>query len=72
MTITIARHGDELMIDWIERNGPYLAGAPSVSGFGTKLAELSVARQLGGTIEYKWESEGLQVRIGLKCSQLHR
>lgn len=70
--IEIRRTGDDLAVIWTERNGPYLAGAPAVSGFGTKLAELSVERQLGGTIENLWEPEGLQVRIGLKCSRLHR
>ncbi|MFM5893555.1 MAG: sensor histidine kinase [Novosphingobium sp.] len=72
VTIAITRVGDNLTISWTERNGPYLAGAPTTSGFGSKLAELSVERQLGGTIENLWEREGLQVRIGLKCSRLHR
>ena len=72
VTIAITRVGDDLTINWIERNGPYLAGAPAVTGFGTKLAELSVERQLGGTIEHLWAHEGLQVTIGLKCLRLHR
>ena len=70
--ITIQRSGDDLMIDWSERNGPYLSGLPGTTGFGTRLAELSVERQLGGTIERTWHPEGLHVRIGLQCSRLHR
>ena len=70
--IAIKRAGDDLTIDWTERGGPYLSGAPSVTGFGTRLAELSVERQLGGTIERTWDPDGLQVRIGLQCSRLHR
>ena len=70
--IAIARTGDDVAIDWTERGGPYLSGPPSMNGFGTKLAELSVERQLGGTIERVWHPEGLQVRIGLRCSRLHR
>ena len=50
VTIDIARTGDDLTIDWTERNGPYLAGAPTVSGFDTRLAELSTERQLGSKI----------------------
>ena len=72
VTIDIARTGDDLTIDWTERNGPYLGGAPTVSGFGTRLAELSAERQLGGKIEYQWDPEGLRVRLSLKCSRLHR
>ena len=70
--IAIARTGDDVAIDWTERGGPYLSGPPSMNGFGTKLAELSVERQLGGTIERIWHPEGLQVRIELHCSRLHR
>ena len=70
--IAIMRDGDDLTIDWTERNGPYLSGAPTTTGFGTKLADLSVERQLGGTIERTWNSNGLEVRIGLQCSRLHR
>ena len=70
--ITIQRSGDDLMIDWSERDGPYLSGPPDTTGFGTWLAQLSVERQLGGTIERTWHPEGLHVRIGLQCSRLHR
>lgn len=70
--IAIKRSGDDLKITWTERGGPYLSGPPTTTGFGTRLAELSVERQLGGTIERDWNPEGLRVRIGLKCSRLHR
>lgn len=70
--ITIQRSGDDLMIDWSEHNGPYLSGPPDTTGFGTRLAQLSVERQLGGTIERIWHPEGLHVRIVLQCSRLHR
>ncbi len=72
VTVDTVRVGDDLTITWTERNGPYLAGAPTVTGFGTRLAELSVERQLGGKIDYRWDPEGLQVRLSLKCSRLHR
>jgi two-component sensor histidine kinase len=72
VTIAIAATGDDLTIDWTERNGPPLAGAPTVSGFGTRLAKLSAERQLGGVITYQWNPEGLTVRLSLKCSRLHR
>ena len=72
INIAIARSGDDLTIDWVEHNGPYLSGAPASSGFGTKLAELSVERQLGGTIINTWDPDGLHVQIKLKCSRLHR
>ncbi len=72
VSIAIARSGDDLTIDWVERNGPYLSGPPKSRGFGTKLAELSVERQLGGTIVNTWDPEGLHVQIKLRCSRLYR
>jgi len=72
VNIVITRTGDDVTIDWTERNGPYLAGEPTLTGFGTRLAELSVKRQLGGGLEYDWNPEGLGVKLSLKCSRLHR
>ncbi|MFM5916641.1 MAG: PAS domain-containing protein [Novosphingobium sp.] len=72
VNVDIVRDGDAVTLNWTERNGPYLAGAPSESGFGTQLAELSVERQLGGSIKNLWKPEGLEVQIELKCSRLHR
>ncbi|HEU4819949.1 MAG TPA: PAS domain-containing protein [Qipengyuania sp.] len=57
--LTLAREGEDCTITWVERGGPELDGAPEHSGFGTKLAELSVVTQLGGTLERCWDREGL-------------
>lgn len=72
LTIVIARSADELRLVWQERGGPEIASPPTRTGFGTELAELSIKRQLGGTIDKHWHPAGLQVTIALSPSRLHR
>jgi PAS domain S-box-containing protein len=62
----------ELSITWSETGGPPIAAVPARTGFGTRLAEMSIAQQLGGRIERRWDRDGLEVRIGLLAKRLHR
>jgi PAS domain S-box-containing protein len=51
--------GEEpLRLEWIERGGPH-ALVPTETGFGTRLIELTVKGQLGGTVEFDWAGKGL-------------
>jgi len=72
VAIDIARDGDALRIVWTESGGPAIAETPTRTGFGTHLAELSVGRQLGGSISRDWRAEGLQATIRLDVSRVHR
>ena len=60
--------GDAVTIAWCETGGPALGGAPMRSGFGSKLMELSVVNQLGGTFDREWRPAGLAavIRVGRK------
>jgi PAS domain S-box-containing protein len=73
-TVQIATRdlGDELEIGWLEEGGPKLAEAPAHSGFGTRLAELSIVGQLGGKIERDWRPEGLHATICVRRDRLAR
>ncbi len=62
----------QLRINWRERGGPVVVGPPERQGFGTKLAELSIAQQLGGSIERHWHREGLEVVIIVPKDRLTR
>jgi PAS domain S-box-containing protein len=62
VAITIGHEGDDWSIDWNENGGPAVA-APLRRGFGTRLIELSIERQLGGKIVRDWPATGLQARI---------
>lgn len=59
-------------LTWEERGGPTLAGPPERQGFGSRLTELSIVQQLGGTIERDWRPDGLWVAIEVKTSALSR
>ncbi len=55
---------DPLRIDWTERGGPAVA-EPTSTGFGTRLIEVTVSTQLGGSVRFDWEGAGLSCAISL-------
>lgn len=63
---------DMLSIRWRETGGPVLAGPPERSGFGSRLVELSIGDQLGGTLERTWHTDGLEVEIVVARARIHR
>lgn len=71
VVIRCSSEGDYTVLDWVERGGP-VATAPSDAGFGSKLIELSVVRQMAGEIERRWDADGLNVRIKIPASAMLR
>jgi PAS domain S-box-containing protein len=59
-------------LNWIETGGPAVAHAPSRSGFGSRLVELSISGQLGGRLERDWRPDGLAVSIEIALPRLVR
>ena len=70
--IAIDRDGPLVTIHWVESGGPPVAGPPAHSGFGSRLAELSVRQQLGGQIVREWLPTGLAVTLVLHADRLVR
>lgn len=68
--VDIARTDQSARITWREAGGPIIQGEPKRTGFGTRLAELSVAQQLGGVIRREWKSSGLCVEIEVLVNRL--
>jgi PAS domain S-box-containing protein len=62
--------GDELVLTWQERGGPWIDGPPQNEGFGGQLTKLTVIGQLGGRISYEWPHEGLTVRLAVHPDRL--
>jgi two-component sensor histidine kinase len=58
--------GVPIRLEWIESGGPPTS-TPTAIGFGTRLIELTVSGQLGGTVEFDWVYEGLKCTIELPC-----
>ena len=56
--VTIADQGEAMMLRWVEQGGPPPAAEPS-EGFGSRLVEMSVTGQLGGSWRRRFEPGGL-------------
>ena len=70
VSVTTSLDGDLLRITWQERGGPPVAGQPDRAGFGSRLTKMSAEQQLGGSIQRRWEPDGLCVDITIKPSRL--
>jgi two-component sensor histidine kinase len=64
--------GEELRLAWRESGGPEVI-RPEERGFGMRLIEASARRELGGTVEFDFRSEGLvcKVAIPLPVGTIH-
>ena len=49
-----------LRLDWQERGGPPVPGAPGRRGFGSRLLQATIGQQLGGQLVLDWLPEGLR------------
>lgn len=65
------REAADVEIDWVECGGPTVGG-PGEPGFGSNLVDMSIIRQLGGTLDYEWRPEGLRVTARIPASLLAR
>ncbi len=61
---------DQIIIVWTESGGPTIPSAPTQTGFGTQLSDLSIVSQLGGTLERSWLPEGLSVTFKIPKAYL--
>lgn len=61
---------DEAVIVWTERGGPPVKPPVAGSGFGARLLDRLVERQLRGSVTYKWPAEGLIAILRIKAERL--
>ncbi len=54
--------GMTLIMDWVEKNGPP-SRRPRKTGFGTRLIDLVIQRQLNGEVIRTFSSQGLSVKM---------
>ncbi len=57
--------GGAAILEWTERGGPRLDGPPARSGFGRRLLEAAIARDLGpgGAVTLHFEPDGLRATL---------
>jgi len=56
--LAIGDQGSTLLLRWVERGGPPAMRDPK-EGFGSRLVEMSVTGQLGGSWERRFEADGM-------------
>ena len=56
--LAIADEGKTLLLRWVERGGPPVKPNPK-EGFGSRLVEMSVTGQLGGSWERNFDKDGM-------------
>lgn len=69
--IMVASDGPDIRIDWREEGGPVALPASS-EGFGSRLIQLSVERQLGGRMVRDWRPEGLKISLWIPSDAMSR
>ena len=70
LDVSTRSSGDEICLIWMERGGPAVEAPLMGQGFGSKLVQRSVTRQLGGAIEHDWSEGGLVVTVRVSRAQL--
>lgn len=70
VTLTGRLDGETYGLTWTEAGGPAVAGPPTRQGFGTVLAERSVAGQLDGTLVQDWSPGGLVMTLAVPVDNL--
>ena len=63
---------EAVVIVWTERGGPPAAAPTRPAGFGSKLVAQSVSSQLGGSIAFDWQTEGVVVTLRTSKARLAR
>ena len=71
VALDIAREGDQVRLRWQEHGGPAVT-APTGSGFGSQLLELSAVRQLGGEVTREWRPDGLALTLRVPVAAFSR
>jgi two-component sensor histidine kinase len=61
-SVNRAQRGLTLTLDWLEKNGPP-ARRPRKLGFGLRLIDLVIRRQLNGEAAFTYSHKGLSVRL---------
>ena len=60
--VSWAREQDRFWFEWRESDGPTVV-EPKARGFGTRLIERTLAAELGGSVEIRFETSGLVCRL---------
>jgi two-component sensor histidine kinase len=60
----------DVVVVWTERGGPPVVAPTPPAGFGSKMINRSMARQLGGSIAFNWSKDGVIVTLRMSMGRL--
>ncbi|MEP7350374.1 MAG: HWE histidine kinase domain-containing protein [Sphingorhabdus sp.] len=63
-------HDERLELVWAETGGPQVADAPELRGFGSRMIVQIIESELGGSIEYDWQTPGLVATLSARTELL--
>ncbi|WP_022683689.1 sensor histidine kinase [Sphingobium bisphenolivorans] len=69
--LSVQREGGDYRIEWLEEGGPPI-GPTKFQGFGSRLMQLSVERQLGGRMSREWRPKGLGLTLWIPVGSMSR
>jgi len=70
LDITGASDDDILTLVWAETGGPAITETPELRGFGSRMVQMNLSGQLGGSIKYDWQSTGLVATLAIRLTVL--
>jgi two-component sensor histidine kinase len=69
LDVSCSAHAGDVVVVWTEQGGRPVV-APASSGFGSKLINRTVLRQLGGSIVFDWSKEGVIITLRMNKVRL--
>lgn len=70
LDVSCTAQDDRVVIVWTERGGPEVVAPTGAPGYGTRLIERTMQRQLGGSIDYVWDGLGLIASLTIDAKRL--
>ncbi|MGI3901547.1 MAG: sensor histidine kinase [Janthinobacterium lividum] len=70
LDVSCTLQGSDVVVVWTEQGGPTVVAPTKTAGFGSKMLERSMSRQLGGSIAFDWSDNGLIATLKVKKQRL--
>ncbi|TDH60958.1 sensor histidine kinase [Dankookia rubra] len=70
LDVMCAEDEGEIAVVWTERGGPRIGTPTGPGGFGSRLLERSLRRQLGGAIAHDWQPRGAVITLRMAKARL--